>query len=227
VAERDVLRLHIEDPELFRAAVTFTAAETQFTSRLVEKDYFCSVILRHLAAADAGLVFRGGTCLAKVHDGLYRLSEDLDFLIPTPVDASRGERRRRATESRRATTAIDEATSRHRPAGSMLARACGAALVAVVFMPPPSPLEIQAHCAARCAGASSGSPRVLSETLRPILQVKAGIPPPSAPCPLHGGERTYRKGARVTRSARQHHPQTPSAAANRAPISFRSASITS
>jgi predicted nucleotidyltransferase component of viral defense system len=109
VAERDVLRLHIEDPELFRAAVAFTAAETQFTSRLVEKDYFCSVILRHLAAADAGLVFRGGTCLAKVHAGLYRLSEDLDFLIPTPVDASRGERRRRATESRRATTAIDEA----------------------------------------------------------------------------------------------------------------------
>jgi hypothetical protein len=38
VAERDVLRLHIEDPELFRAAVAFTAAETQFTSRLVEKD---------------------------------------------------------------------------------------------------------------------------------------------------------------------------------------------
>jgi len=38
------LRLH-EDPSLFREAVNFTAAETGFSSRLVEKDYFCSVLL--------------------------------------------------------------------------------------------------------------------------------------------------------------------------------------
>ena len=59
------------------------------------KDYFCSVILERLEAATADLVFRGGTCLAKVHVGFYRLSEDLDFLIPTPVTASRAERSRR------------------------------------------------------------------------------------------------------------------------------------
>lgn len=109
MVERDALRFHVEDPALFREAVAFTAAETRFSPRLIEKDYFCSVILRHLAAADAGLVFRGGTCLAKVHAGLYRLSEDLDFLIPMPVDASRADRRGRASECRRAVASIDEA----------------------------------------------------------------------------------------------------------------------
>ncbi|MBA4424242.1 MAG: hypothetical protein C0390_14285, partial [Syntrophus sp. (in: bacteria)] len=32
-------------------------------------------------------------CLAKVHAEFYRLSEDLDFVISTPVDATRAERR--------------------------------------------------------------------------------------------------------------------------------------
>lgn len=73
----------------------FTAAETRFAPRLIEKDYFCSVILQRLDATATDLVFRGGTCLAKVHVGFYRLSEDLDFLVPTPVTASRGERSRR------------------------------------------------------------------------------------------------------------------------------------
>jgi len=109
VPERDPLRLHVEDPALFREAVAFTAAETRFAPRLVEKDYFSSVLLRHLAAADAGLVFRGGTCLAKVHARFYRLSEDLDFLVPTPVDASRAERSSRSRAAKRAVAAIADA----------------------------------------------------------------------------------------------------------------------
>jgi hypothetical protein len=99
----------VEDPALFREAVAFTAAETRFTPRLVEKDYFSSVLLRHLAAAGAGLVFRGGTCLAKVHARFYRLSEDLDFLVPTPVDASRADRSVRARAAKRAVAGVAEA----------------------------------------------------------------------------------------------------------------------
>jgi predicted nucleotidyltransferase component of viral defense system len=38
------------------------------------------------------LVFKGGTCLTKVHSELYRLSEDLDYTIPVPLDAPRKER---------------------------------------------------------------------------------------------------------------------------------------
>ena len=101
VTEPAPIRLH-EDPVLFREAVNYTAAETGFMARLVEKDYFCSVVLQHLAGASDELTFRGGTCLAKVHAEFYRLSEDLDFVIPTDVDASRGERSRRAAQSKRA-----------------------------------------------------------------------------------------------------------------------------
>lgn len=95
----DPLLLH-EDPDLFREAVAFTAARIGFAARLIEKDYYCSVVLARLAAASAGLVFKGGTCLAKVHADFYRLSEDLDFVIPTPVDATRPERSRRAAAAK-------------------------------------------------------------------------------------------------------------------------------
>lgn len=105
MAEPVWLRLH-EDIAFFREAVSFTAAQTRFALRLIEKDYFCSVILQRLAVAAPGLIFRGGTCLAKVHLGFYRLSEDLDFLVSTPVEATRKERSQRAAESKAAVTAI-------------------------------------------------------------------------------------------------------------------------
>jgi hypothetical protein len=101
------IRTH-QDPALFREAVSYTAAETGFPSRLIEKDYFCTVILQHLANAECEIIFKGGTCLAKVHAGFYRLSEDLDFVIPMPVDASRAERSRRAAKSKAAVAAIAE-----------------------------------------------------------------------------------------------------------------------
>jgi predicted nucleotidyltransferase component of viral defense system len=92
----DVLIRSHEDPIYFREAVDFTSAVTGFPSRLIEKDYFCTVLLQYLSAMDAELVFKGGTCLAKVYADFYRLSEDLDFAIPTPVYATRGQRSRRA-----------------------------------------------------------------------------------------------------------------------------------
>ncbi len=88
------IRWHHDDPALLREAIAFTAAETGFSPRLVEKDYFCSVVLEYLATSDAGLTFKGGTCLTKIHGSLYRLSEDLDFSISTNVDASRADRSR-------------------------------------------------------------------------------------------------------------------------------------
>lgn len=90
------IRWHVEDPALLVQAIEATARETGFNPRLIEKDYFCSVVLEYLAAADAGLVFKGGTCLAKVHSSFYRLSEDLDFSISMASDATRKERSKRA-----------------------------------------------------------------------------------------------------------------------------------
>ena len=56
--------------------------------RLIEKDYFCTVLLLDHLCHGGGedLVFKGGTCLTKVHSELYRLSEDLDYTIPVPVE---------------------------------------------------------------------------------------------------------------------------------------------
>jgi predicted nucleotidyltransferase component of viral defense system len=83
-----------EDPTLLARAVEFTSVETGFAAMLIEKDYFCTVPLQHLAGS--GAVFKGGTCLAKIHAGFHRLSEDLDFVISVPLGASRTERSRRA-----------------------------------------------------------------------------------------------------------------------------------
>ena len=56
-----------EDPDLFAEAINFTSATTGFAARLIEKDYFASVLLRHLCRGSADLVFKGGTCLSKVY----------------------------------------------------------------------------------------------------------------------------------------------------------------
>ncbi len=88
------IRWHDDDPVLLREAIQFTAAEIGFTARLIEKDYFSSVLLEYLAASSAGLIFKGGTCLTKIHGDFYRLSEDLDFSIPTAPESSRADRSR-------------------------------------------------------------------------------------------------------------------------------------
>lgn len=100
------LRLH-DDLPLFREAINFTASRTGFNARLIEKDYFCTVLLAYLVHyGGSELVFKGGTCLAKVHAGFYRLSEDLDFTIPLPVDANRKTRQRAVVEIKKAVAAI-------------------------------------------------------------------------------------------------------------------------
>ena len=85
-----------ERPEVFRQAIDFTEASTGFNARLVEKDYYCSLVLRQLDEAfRQGLVFKGGTSLSKVHTDFYRLSEDLDFAISMETDAPKSVRRER------------------------------------------------------------------------------------------------------------------------------------
>ena len=92
----------LADADFFRTAVNFTAQRTAFTPRLIEKDFFCSMLLEYLSSASNVLVFKGGTCLAKVYAEFYRLSEDLDFVISTPVDAKRSERSRQAAALKQA-----------------------------------------------------------------------------------------------------------------------------
>jgi predicted nucleotidyltransferase component of viral defense system len=102
------LNLH-DDLPLFREAINFTASRTGFNARLVERDYFCTVLLAYLAHhGGRQLVFKGGTCLAKVHAGFYRLSEDLDFTIPLPVDASRKMHHHAVAEVKKAVAGVTD-----------------------------------------------------------------------------------------------------------------------
>lgn len=84
---------HGADPDIFREALAYSEATTGFTVNLIERDYYCSLILQYFFDADTSLVFKGGTCLSKVYADFYRLSEDLDFIIPVPADKSRNQRR--------------------------------------------------------------------------------------------------------------------------------------
>lgn len=92
MTERNAQHYH-DDEALFRTALAFTEAATEFRARLIEKDYFCSLLLADLQAVDGTPpVFKGGTCLSKVHTAFYRLSEDLDFAVSAPVTAPRSAR---------------------------------------------------------------------------------------------------------------------------------------
>jgi len=84
---------HNTAPDIFREALSYSEAVTGFTSSLIEKDYYCSLILQYFFEGDTPLVFKGGTCLSKVYADFYRLSEDLDLVIPVAVDMPRNKRR--------------------------------------------------------------------------------------------------------------------------------------
>ena len=112
------LRWH-EDSNAFRDLLTLTAARAGFLVRLVEKDYFCSVLLEYLAASCPSLVFKGGTCLAKVHTEFHRMSEDLDFTIPVPLETARSARSRMAEELKGALAEIEHRLPTFRVASAL------------------------------------------------------------------------------------------------------------
>ena len=84
---------HYTDPDIFRESLSYSEGITGFTASLIEKDYYCSHILHYIFNQDITLVFKGGTCLSKVYTDFYRLSEDLDLVIPVTVNISRKQRR--------------------------------------------------------------------------------------------------------------------------------------
>jgi len=90
--DRYIPRVH-RDTVLFREAVDFTAAKTGFSPRLVEKDYFCTVLLANLTTMQSSpLVFKGGTCLAKVYAEFYRRFHWRAFQEPRPSQRNSAQR---------------------------------------------------------------------------------------------------------------------------------------
>jgi predicted nucleotidyltransferase component of viral defense system len=94
MSKRSLPAFH-DDARLFRDALSFTESERGFAAGLIEKDYFCSVLLGDfLPLFDLGLTFKGGTSLSKVHTDFYRLSEDLDFVFHVEIGNTPSQRRR-------------------------------------------------------------------------------------------------------------------------------------
>ena len=102
MAERSREYLHISEPDLFREALAYTEAKTGFQASMIETDYYCSLVLATLFRKEGSLVFKGGTCISKVYTEFYRLSEDLDFIIPVATNRTRKQRRAEIKSTKRA-----------------------------------------------------------------------------------------------------------------------------
>ena len=86
----------------FIESVRQTSFDSGFSESLVEKDYYCSLVLKEIfQSKDCDLVFKGGTLLNKCHAGFYRLSEDLDFSISADPNLSRNIRGKLAQKAKR------------------------------------------------------------------------------------------------------------------------------
>jgi predicted nucleotidyltransferase component of viral defense system len=109
--QNSLITLH-EDIDFFREAVFYTAGRTELNAALVEKDYYCSILLAYLYQnEETPLVFKGGTSLGKIHANFYRLSEDLDLVISMPSNALRSERRRAIAPVKKWVTRIPDEIS--------------------------------------------------------------------------------------------------------------------
>lgn len=155
-----------EDKDFFREAVLFTAGQTGLNTNLIEKDYYCTLLLQYLYRQQASpLIFRGGTCIGKVYADFYRLSEDLDFLIATPPEASIAVRRKRIAPLKDWVAQISEAVSVFTPPDAFTGHNSSRQYVAYVAYPSiflseePSRIKIEVG--------------LRETTLMPPLQIKA------------------------------------------------------
>lgn len=85
-----------DDRDDFLKVLGQTATQTGFTLRLLEKDYYITILLSGINKLSTNLVFKGGTALSKIYYSYYRLSEDLDFTLKMPSDSTTRAARSRA-----------------------------------------------------------------------------------------------------------------------------------
>ena len=80
------------DPEQFRDAIDITYNHTGVSTRIIEKDYYVTMILRLLSLRIPQVVFKGGTSLSKCHRIINRFSEDIDIAIDSTL--TQGQRKK-------------------------------------------------------------------------------------------------------------------------------------
>lgn len=73
------MNLH-ENPAIFEELVTAAAEDLKVDGRIVEKDYYVTILLNKLKEKLPDMVFKGGTSLSKCYGNLInRFSEDIDI----------------------------------------------------------------------------------------------------------------------------------------------------
>lgn len=85
-------------------ALAYTAELTGFQQALIEKDYYCSLILKKIYESNEfqnELIFKGGTLLSKCFFEFFRMSEDLDFSVANEHCHDRPTRRKIADKMRK------------------------------------------------------------------------------------------------------------------------------
>jgi predicted nucleotidyltransferase component of viral defense system len=88
------------DRQEFLKVLERTSAQTGSPLRILEKDYYITIVLSRINELSKDLVFKGGTCLSKIfyyyYHYYYRLSEDLDFTLKLSADNATRTTRRNA-----------------------------------------------------------------------------------------------------------------------------------
>jgi predicted nucleotidyltransferase component of viral defense system len=76
--------------ELFEKAIKETADSLNTRDFFVEKDYWISLVLKHLAKSKyiGAVVFKGGTSLSKGYKLINRFSEDVDIAVINALEMS-------------------------------------------------------------------------------------------------------------------------------------------
>ena len=81
-----------EDRKKFQQAVSLTSFRSDRMGKIIEKDYYVTMILRLLADEMPFVVFKGGTSLSKCHQAILRFSEDIDIAVDH--DLSQGKKKK-------------------------------------------------------------------------------------------------------------------------------------
>jgi predicted nucleotidyltransferase component of viral defense system len=80
----------MQDDLLFQS-IEETGRRLDLDDSVIEKDYYVTQVIKALSAVENeyfSIVFCGGTCLAKAHKIVQRMSEDVDFKIQRKATTS-------------------------------------------------------------------------------------------------------------------------------------------
>lgn len=77
--------LHIDNPDLLKDMILYTAEKSGINETIIEKDYYVTLVLKELVKLNSDVVFKGGTSLSKAYKVITRFSEDIDITFENHI----------------------------------------------------------------------------------------------------------------------------------------------